>query len=284
MTRCVGSICFLCELSRTSSHALFFFHEQYIILTSACSYNVFILEVVGLDLKHDLRKIFGIDLRHDLGNDPASKPWCTAPPLSPYLHAYTRRTQKTASTTSPSSTMNDEHITITTTNTQRLRIFRVLSFDRSTHVTVTFTPSEVRLKIHCLWALGPRFCPGSTNTWPYLWPSLLSISTSIISVDRALLVVSEVPSNRTSATGSAIPNFAILTVGPCPFPCLTSTFGWSPLFSYGMTCLSQVWVSSWVSHDLGSGPGNVLGHDLGPPRILFLLYFSFVIDIPVTVL
>jgi hypothetical protein len=40
--------------------------------------------------------------------------------------------------------MNDEHITITTTNTQRLRIFRVLFFDRSIHVTVTSTPSEVR--------------------------------------------------------------------------------------------------------------------------------------------
>jgi hypothetical protein len=40
------------------------------LLTSACSYNVFILEVVGFDLKHDLKKNSGINLGHDLGSVP----------------------------------------------------------------------------------------------------------------------------------------------------------------------------------------------------------------------
>jgi hypothetical protein len=55
------------DSSSDSLSVLFFFHERYIILTSACSYNVFILEVVGLDLRHDLRKNSGIYLEHDLG-------------------------------------------------------------------------------------------------------------------------------------------------------------------------------------------------------------------------
>jgi hypothetical protein len=43
------------------------------LLTSVCSYNVFILGVVSLDLKHDLRKNSIIDLGHDLGDVPGSK-------------------------------------------------------------------------------------------------------------------------------------------------------------------------------------------------------------------